>query len=96
MTILLNGDRHDLAAPLTVLALLRSLDVDPRMVAVELNRAVVRRDRYADTTVDDGAEVEIVAFVGGGAPRALASQSRVRWLAGQRRFRLLAGRRPLR
>jgi len=64
--ILLNGDARDLPAPLTVQALLAELDIDPRVVAVELNRVVVKRARYADTLIEDGSEVEIVAFVGGG------------------------------
>ena len=67
MRIVLNGDPHDLDGPLTVQALLERLDIDPRVVAVELNRKVVKRARYPETTVEDGAEVEIVAFVGGGA-----------------------------
>lgn len=66
MRILLNGDPRDLPAPLTVQALLATLDIDPRVVAVELNRVVVKRARYVDTVIEEGAEVEIVAFVGGG------------------------------
>jgi thiamine biosynthesis protein ThiS len=66
MRILLNGDPHDLAAPQSVAALLERLGLDPRVVAVELDRKVVRRAQYTDTVVRDGAEVEIVAFVGGG------------------------------
>jgi sulfur carrier protein len=46
--------------------LLDQLGVDPRTVAVEYNRVVVKRARYAETVIEDGAEVEIVAFVGGG------------------------------
>jgi len=64
--IFLNGEAHELAAPLSVLALLEQLAIDPRTVAVEHNRQVVKRARYADTVIDAGAEVEIVAFVGGG------------------------------
>jgi sulfur carrier protein len=66
MTILLNGEPHELPESLSVAALLGRLSIDPRTVAVECNRLVVKRDRYADTLVPDGAEVEIVAFVGGG------------------------------
>ena len=66
MRILLNGDPRDVPAPLTVQALLATLDMDPRVVAVELNRVVIKRARYVDTVIEDGAEVEIVAFVGGG------------------------------
>ena len=66
MTIQLNGEPHQIDTPTTVLSLLTSLDIDPRVVAVELNRVVVKRARYGETAIDAGAEVEIVAFVGGG------------------------------
>jgi thiamine biosynthesis protein ThiS len=68
MHIILNGDAHELPGPLSVRALLDLLGVDPRVVAVEINREIVRRARYADTMVTAGAEVEVVAFVGGGSP----------------------------
>lgn len=64
--IQLNGDPCPLPLPLTVHALLGVFSLDPRTVAVELNRSVVRRAAYEDTVVNDGDEVEIVAFVGGG------------------------------
>jgi sulfur carrier protein len=67
MHILLNGERTTVAGPMTVQALLDHLGVDARVVAVELNRRVVKRQQYMDTAVEDGAEVEIVAFVGGGS-----------------------------
>ena len=69
MRIQLNGEPYDLAAPVTVRALLDRLAIDPRRVAVEVDRVVVRRARYDETVVGDGAEVEIVAFVGGGTGR---------------------------
>ena len=64
--IQLNGDSRELAAPLDIHALLAELGLDPRAVAVERNRSVVRRSAYSDTAVNDGDEIEIVAFVGGG------------------------------
>jgi thiamine biosynthesis protein ThiS len=66
MRIRLNGDPHDLPGPITIDDLLTRLGIDRRVVAVELNRVVVKRDRYGDTMVAADAEVEIVAFVGGG------------------------------
>jgi thiamine biosynthesis protein ThiS len=66
MTIRLNGEAHELAGPLTVTALLASLDLDPRRVAVEHNLIVVKRAAYDTTIVADGDEVEVVNFVGGG------------------------------
>lgn len=64
--IYLNGDPRQLPAALPVAVLLRDLGLDPRAVAVERNRRVVRRAAYDDTVVSDGDEIEIVAFVGGG------------------------------
>jgi thiamine biosynthesis protein ThiS len=67
LKIRLNGEPHELAEPMTLLQLLQRLDIDPRIVAVEHNLTIVKRDRLAMTTVNEGDEVEIVRFVGGGA-----------------------------
>jgi thiamine biosynthesis protein ThiS len=67
MRIVLNGEARDAPGGMTVADLLRWLEIDARLVAVELNRAVVKRASYADTPVTENAEVEIVAFVGGGS-----------------------------
>jgi thiamine biosynthesis protein ThiS len=66
MTIRLNGDPHQLQGPLSVSALLHELEIDARRVAVELNTAVVKKAAYDTSVVNDGDEVEIVNFVGGG------------------------------
>lgn len=66
MTIRLNGEPHELAGPTTISALLAGLGIDPRVVAVEHNERIVKRDRYPDTMIAAGDEVEIVNFVGGG------------------------------
>jgi thiazole synthase len=68
LQIRLNGDPHELAASLTIAALLDTLGLDPRRVAVERNLTVVRRTDYDKTMVEQGDEIEIVNFVGGGAP----------------------------
>ena len=66
MTIHLNGDRFDVAAPITVAQLLAQLEIDSRRVAVEHNLTVLKRDLYDRTTVQEGDAIEIVNFVGGG------------------------------
>jgi thiamine biosynthesis protein ThiS len=67
LTITLNGEPYELQEPLTLEALLQTLQIDPRRVAVEHNLTVVKRARYADTVVADGDRIEIVNFVGGGS-----------------------------
>ncbi len=64
----LNGEPHDLAAPLTVAALLEGLGIDPRRVAVEHNLTVVKRAEYDRQLIGEGDEIEVVNFVGGGQP----------------------------
>ena len=66
MTIKLNGDPHEISQPLSVTALLATLDIDPRRVAVEHNLTVVKKTAYDSAMVGEGDEVEIVNFVGGG------------------------------
>ncbi len=66
MTIRLNGDPFELTGPVTIAALLAQLNIDARLVAVEHNVDVVKRARFDTTMVNEGDEVEIVNFVGGG------------------------------
>ena len=64
--IVLNGEPRQVPEGLTVAALLAHLGVAGDKVAVELNRAIVRRTEWSDTAVAAGAALEVVQFVGGG------------------------------
>ncbi len=55
-----------MAEGLTIVDLLAELGLRPDRVAVEMNRAIVKQPRWADTAIPPGAELEIVQFVGGG------------------------------
>jgi thiazole synthase len=69
LKITLNGDLFEIAGPLTISALLSQLEVDSRRVAVEHNLIVLKRALYETTVIDEGDQIEIVNFVGGGAPK---------------------------
>lgn len=64
---MLNGDPLEIAGPLTVSQLLARLAIDARRVAVEHNFEIVKRAAWDSVLVDDGDQVEVVNFVGGGA-----------------------------
>lgn len=64
--IQLNGEPRRVPARLTVDALLRHLELEPRLVVVEHNGEILRRDGYPDAAVEDGDMLELVHFVGGG------------------------------
>ena len=66
LQIMLNGDTHEVAGPLTVADLLTQLEIDSRRVAVEHNLIVLKRAAFATTMVREGDAVEVVNFVGGG------------------------------
>lgn len=62
----LNGKTREIEGGRTVRSLLESLDLQPGMVVVELNREILERDAYGHVEVADGDTVELVHFVGGG------------------------------
>lgn len=65
MNIKVNGEPRDLPNGETVRALVERYQLRPEKVAIELNRRLLRSEKY-DTALSDGDEVEIVTFVGGG------------------------------
>ncbi|MGO1000104.1 sulfur carrier protein ThiS [Lysobacter sp. CA196] len=66
MNILLNGEPRALAAPTTVVELLRTEGLGERRVAVEINGEIVPRGRHAERALTEGDKVEIVHALGGG------------------------------
>jgi thiazole synthase len=71
MRIVVNGSDRDLPdrqpAP-TVADLVREVGLAGRRIAVEMNGEVVPRAEHGSRRLSEGDRVEIVAFVGGGAP----------------------------
>lgn len=67
MQITVNGITRDITDGMTLADLLRELALASARVAIEHNRAVVRRADWPQTFLAAGDNVEIVHFVGGGA-----------------------------
>jgi thiamine biosynthesis protein ThiS len=66
MKVELNGKTTELDGVRTVGDLIRSKDLKPQMVAVELNGAILPRERFDEQALNEGDRLEIVHFVGGG------------------------------
>jgi thiamine biosynthesis protein ThiS len=64
--LIVNGEPRSFEGVGDVAALVASLGLDSRKVAVELNLAIVPRSAYAVTPVAEGDRIEIVHFIGGG------------------------------
>jgi sulfur carrier protein len=69
MKLHINGDERDFGnypTPFSLAALVEILGMKADRVAVELNRDIVPRDRWAQTSLHEGDQLEVVHFVGGG------------------------------
>ena len=65
MKLTVNGQPRDVSDGATLLDLLKDAGLSPGKVAVELNRRLLRTERYGER-LKEGDEIEIVTFVGGG------------------------------
>ncbi len=61
-----NGKRREIQGGETLLTLVEQLGLTPDRLAIELDRKIVKPAAWAQTAIHDGAEIEIVHFVGGG------------------------------
>ncbi len=95
MDLTINGEQRNFESPITVEQLLGKIGLDPRKVAVERNLEIVPKSEYSGLALDDGDKLEIVHFIGGGAPdgpQAQGSEADT-WEVAGRRFtsRLIIG-----
>ena len=65
MHVKINGKLEEVQGP-TVLDLLKAKSIDPHMVAVELNSAMVEREQLGAIKIKDGDALEFLFYMGGG------------------------------
>ncbi len=73
MRLRINGEFQDFEGPLSVHELLGRIGIDPAHVAVERNQEIVPKSGYGEQLLSDGDKLEIVHFIGGGAPLVQAN-----------------------
>jgi sulfur carrier protein len=66
MQLSINGESREFSAPLTVVALLDTLGLAGKRIAVERNGEIVPKSLHGETALADGDRLEIVVAVGGG------------------------------
>ncbi|ACB84679.1 sulfur carrier protein ThiS [Natranaerobius thermophilus] len=67
MDINLNGKKRRFEQTrLSVTDLVKELDINPKIVHVQLNGAMLDRAHFDDTFINEGDEVEIITYMGGG------------------------------
>lgn len=65
MQLTINGKPETLEVS-TVLDVLKTKDIDPQLVAVELNTQMVDQEQLGTTSLKDGDKLEFLFFMGGG------------------------------
>lgn len=66
MDIILNGEKKQVPDNITIVGLLEFLKIQRQRVAVELNREIVKKDKYGETAIREGDSLEVVSFMAGG------------------------------
>lgn len=62
----INGSEMELPEGTTIAGLLKILEMDSVLVAVEQNLDIVPKRSFSERTISSGDQIEIVHFVGGG------------------------------
>ena len=65
MEITING-KNEITEATTILEVLKVKDIDPHLVAVELNTQIVEQEQLATTSIKDGDKLEFLFYMGGG------------------------------
>lgn len=74
--IQVNGEQRGCQAGATVGDLLRELAIKTERVAVELNLEILDRKEFDQRGLKQGDRVEILSFIGGGAPTNVHGRGR--------------------
>jgi len=66
MNIIVNGKIQEFENELTLLEVLKKLDVEDKVMAAALNMEIVKQNSWVKQTLKDGDKLELLDFVGGG------------------------------
>lgn len=66
ITIVLNGEKQQVNNNTSVSQLLRSLNLENKRLAVEINQQIITRSNFEDHILSELDKVEIVQAIGGG------------------------------
>lgn len=67
MQIVVNGVSQEMLAHSNVLQLLEWFKIVPEQIAVEVNLTIINHEAYHTTILNEGDQVEIIRFIGGGS-----------------------------
>ena len=66
MKIVVNGKELNVKDDITILELLKDLNIDSKVMAVAVNMNIVKKDQWSSYSPKEGDKLELLHFVGGG------------------------------
>lgn len=66
MNVMVNGKEYETETPVSVSQLLTRKGYEKTLVSVELNFTMLPKERWDYTMLDEGDNIEIIRFIGGG------------------------------
>jgi sulfur carrier protein len=66
ITIIVNGEQHSCPYNISLPDLLKYLDLNPRLIALEYNGEILHRQFWDSTIIKNNDRLEVVTIVGGG------------------------------
>ncbi len=66
MTIIVNGETKEYSTEVTLLEMMKDLDIVDKVMAAAVNMNIVKQDIWNSHTLKEGDKVELLDFVGGG------------------------------
>jgi thiamine biosynthesis protein ThiS len=66
MDLVVNGKPREVEGPITLSGYLAAIGLHERMIVVERNGEIVRREHYGETDLKPGDTLEIVQMMAGG------------------------------
>ena len=66
MTVIVNGETKEYTTKMTLLEMMKDLNIVDNVMAAAVNMNIVKQDIWDTHTLNDGDKVELLDFVGGG------------------------------
>ena len=66
MKIIINGNTKEFKEGITLLDVLKELELTDKVMAAAVNMEIVKQDDWGSKVLDDGDKLELLDFVGGG------------------------------
>ena len=66
VTLTVNGKQREIGGPMALIEFLEANKIEPRLIVIEYNGEIIKRERWDEIALKAGDKLEIVHMVAGG------------------------------